>query len=136
MEPAALAGGSLCAVLSLSVMSNSLRPHGLQPARLLCPWGFSRQEYWSGLHALLQGIFPSQGIKPRSPTLQADSLLSEPPGKPKNTGVVSLSFLQGIFLTQESNQGLPHCRWILYQLSYHGSPLEGKGAEIREEMVK
>ena len=40
----------------------------------------------------------------------------------KNTGVSSLSLLQGIFLTQESNQGLPHCRWILYQLSYQGSP--------------
>ena len=37
------------AMLSHSVMPNSLRPHGLQPARLLCPWGFSRQEYWSGL---------------------------------------------------------------------------------------
>ena len=34
---------------SHSVMSNSLWPHGLLPARLLCPWGFSRQEYWSGL---------------------------------------------------------------------------------------
>jgi len=30
-------------------MSDSLRSHGLQPTRLLCPWGFSRQEYWSGL---------------------------------------------------------------------------------------
>ena len=32
----------------------------------------------------------------------------------------SLSLLQWIFLTQESNQGLQHCRWILYQLSYQG----------------
>ena len=36
-------------MLSHSVMSVSLQPHGLKPARLLCPWGFSRQEYWSGL---------------------------------------------------------------------------------------
>ena len=35
-------------VLSLSVMLNPLQPHGLQPARLLCPWDSSRQEYWSG----------------------------------------------------------------------------------------
>ena len=55
-----------------------------------------------------------------SPTLQADSLPSEPPGKPKNTGVGSLSLLQGIFLAQESNRGLPHCWQILYQLSYQG----------------
>ena len=39
----------LCCVLSRSVMSNSLRPHGLQPARLLCPWRFFRQGHWSGL---------------------------------------------------------------------------------------
>ena len=46
----------------------------------------------------------------------------KPPGKPKNTGVGSLSLLQRIVLTQESNQGLLHCRRILYQLSYQGSP--------------
>ena len=39
-----------------------------------------------------------------------------------NTGVGSLSLLQQIFSTQELNQGLLHCRWILYQLSYQGSP--------------
>ena len=55
-----------------------------------------------------------------SPTLQVDSLPAEPPRNPKNTGVGSLSLLQGIFLTQKSNQGLLHCRWILYQLSYQG----------------
>ena len=44
-------------------------------------------------------------------------------GKPQNTGGGSLSLLQWIFLTQESNQGLLHCRWILYHLSYEGSPL-------------
>ena len=62
-------------------------------------------------------------IKPRSPTLQADSLRAEPQGKPKNTGVGSLSLLQHIFPTQELNQGLLYCRRILYQLSYKGSPL-------------
>ena len=72
--------------------------------------GFSRQEFW-------------RGIKPRSPVLQADSLSSEPPGKPKNTGVGSLSLLQVIFLIQELNQALLHSRQILYQLSYEGSPL-------------
>ena len=70
-----------CAVLSRSVVSDSSWPHGLQPSRLLCPWGFSRQEYWS-CHDLLQGIFPTQG----------------------------------------SNPGIPHCRWIPYYLSHQGSP--------------
>ena len=46
------------------------------------PVGFSRQEYWSGLPCLPSGDLPNPGIKPRSPTLQADSLLSELPGKP------------------------------------------------------
>ena len=55
--------------------------------------------------------------------MQADSLPAKPPWKPKNTGVGSLSLLQGIFPTQESNQDLLHCRWIIYQLSYQGSPL-------------
>ena len=87
-----------------------------------CPWGFSRQEYWSGLPCPPPGDLPNPGIEPRSPALQADSLPSEPPGKPRNTGVGSLSLLQGIFLTQELNQGLLHCKWILYQLSYQGSP--------------
>ena len=62
---------------SCSVMSYSLRPHGLYS-----PWNS--------------------------------------PGR--NTGVGSLSLLQGIFPTQGSNPGLPHCRWILYQLSHKGSP--------------
>ena len=53
------------------------------------------------------------GIEPRSPALQVVSL----PGKPTSTGVGSLSLLQGIFPTQELNQGLLHCRRILNQLA-------------------
>ena len=71
------------AVLSRSVMSDSLRPHGLQPATLLCQWD--------------------------SPS--------------KNTGVSCYVLLQGVFPTQGSNLGLPHGRWILYQMSYKGSPV-------------
>ena len=85
--------------------------------------GLSRQEYWSGLPFPSPGDIPNPGIEPRSLTLQADSLPVELQGKPKNTGVGSLSLLQGIFPTQESNQGLLHSRRILYQLSYQGSPL-------------
>ena len=69
-------------MLSGSVASDSQRPHGLQPTRLLCPWGFSRKEHWSGLPC-------------------------PPPG--------------GIFRTQGSNPGLPHCGRILYRLSHQGS---------------
>ena len=71
-----------CAVLGRSVMSSSLGSHGLQPARLLCPWGFSRQEYWSGLPCPPPGDLLNPGIEPRSPASQVDSLPSEPPRKP------------------------------------------------------
>ena len=110
-------------VLSRSVGSDSLRPHGLQPSRLLYPWGFSKREYSSGLPCPPPGDLPNPGTKPRSPALQVDSLPSEPSGKPRNTGVGSLTLPQGIFPTQESNWALLHCRRILYQLSYQGSPL-------------
>ena len=86
---------------------------------------FSRPQYWSGQ------LFPSPEdllntrIEPRSPALQADSLPGEPPGKPKNTGVGSLSLLQQLFLTQELNWGLLYCKQILYQLRYQGSNNEG-----------
>ena len=55
--------------------------------------GFSRQEYWSGLPFPSAGDLSNPEIKPRFPTLQADSLPSEPLGKPKNTGVGILSLL-------------------------------------------
>ena len=69
---------------------------------------------------------PNPGIEPRSPALQMDSLPTEPQGKPKNTGVHSLSLLQWIFPTQELNWGLLHCRQILYQLRYRRSPASVK----------
>ena len=57
---------------------------------------------------------PNPGIEPRSPSLQVDSLPAEPRGKPQDAGVGSLSFLQQIFLTQESHQSLLHDRRILH----------------------
>ena len=71
-------------------------------------------------------------MESRSPTLQVDSLPGETPEKPKNTGVGSHSLLQWIFLTQESNRGLLHCRQILYQLSYQGSPIRKPNRDSRE----
>ena len=83
--------------------------------------GFSRPEYWSGWPFPSPRDLPNPGIKPGSPALQADSLPAETHGKPKNAGVGFLSLLQGIFPTQGLNPGLPHCRRILYQVSYQGS---------------
>ena len=53
-------------------------PRDCSPTRLLCPWGFSEQEYWSGLPFPSPRDLPDPGIKPGSPTLQADAL---PPGR-------------------------------------------------------
>ena len=83
---------------SHSVMSDSLQPHGLYS-----PWnspGQNTRPFPS------PGALPNPLIEPRSPALQVDSLPAEPPGKPKNTGVGSLSLLQQIFPTQDLNPGL------------------------------
>ena len=104
-----------------------------------------------GCHTLLQGLFPTQGLNsglphcrrilyhliyqrcqrilewvanpfstPHTPySLQLYSPWNSPD---QNIGVHSLSLLQGIFPTQGSNPGLPHCRRILYHLSNWGSP--------------
>ena len=72
-------------VPSRLAMSNSLWPIGLQPARLLCPCNFLGKNTGMGCHFLLQEIFPTQGLELASPVftaLQADSLPTEPSGKP------------------------------------------------------
>ena len=69
-------------VLSPSIVSDSLQPPGLQHTRLLCQWDSPCKNTGLGFHALLCGVFPTQG----------------------------------------SNPGLPHCRWILYHLSHQRSP--------------
>ena len=102
---------TLCDTMTSSLPSSSV--HGDSPGK----------STRVGCHCLLQGISP--GIEHRSPTLQADSLQSELPGKPKNIGVDSLSLLQGIFPARESNQDLLHCRWIPCQLSYPESRHSG-----------
>jgi len=90
-------------------LCNPMDCHGILQARIL---------EWVAVPS--PGVLPNPGTEPRSPALQADSIPAEPLGKPKNSGVGSLSLLQRIFLTQESNQGLWHCGRILYQLSYQG----------------
>ena len=79
---------------SCSVLSDSQRPHRLQPTRLLRPWDF--------------------------------------PGK--NTGVGCHFLLQGIFLTQGSNPGLPHCRQTLYPLSHLDSILKSKDVTLPKKV--
>ena len=72
-------------------------------------------------HALLQGIFPTQGSNTQASHIVGGFLTVWATRKPNNTGVGSLSLFRGIFLTQEWKQGILHCRQILYQLSSQGS---------------
>ena len=67
--------------VKVAAMFESLQPMDCSPQATLS-MGFSRQEYWSGLPFPSPGDLPEPGIEPRSPTLQADSLPSEPPGIP------------------------------------------------------
>ena len=81
--------------------------------------GFCRQENQSGLPCPPPGNLLNPGIKPRSPALQADSLPSESPGKPKYIRVNSLSLLQRIFPTQGLNL---HWQVGSLPLGHQGSP--------------
>ena len=83
---------SLCAVLSHSVISDSLQPMDYSPPGF-CTHGILQARILEWVACPPPGDLPNPGIKPRSPALQANSLSSEPPGKPKNTGVGSLSLL-------------------------------------------
>ena len=100
---------TLCNPVDCSLPGSSV--HGILQARIL---------EWV---AMPSSRGSSTGIEPRSSTLQADSSQAEPPGKPKDTGVHSLSHLQRIFPPRELNWHLLHYRQILYQLSgIPGSP--------------
>ena len=69
-----------CALLC-SVISHAQLFMTPWTVKLLCPWGFSRQEYWSGLPYPPPGGLPNSGIELGSPALQADSLPAKLPGK-------------------------------------------------------
>jgi len=74
------------------------------------------------IHPIYKSLKWSESRSVMSNSLQPHELYSPWNSPRQNTGVGSLSLLQGIFPTQGSNPGLPHCRRILYQLSYKGSP--------------
>ena len=102
---------------SCSLLSDSLWPHGLYS-----PWNSPGQN--TGVGSLLVFLFSRGSSQPRDQTqaswIAGRFFTSWATGKPKNTGVGSLSLLQQIFPTQESNRHLLPCRRIFYQLSYQG----------------
>ena len=107
----------ICSVVSIlfvtpwTIAHQALLSMGILQARIL-DWvampssrGSSRLRDWTQVSCIAGRFFTSWATQ----------------GKPKKTGVGSIYLLQGIFLTQELNWDLQHCRWILYQLSYQGS---------------
>ena len=94
-----------------------------------CHFQLLRQIYYSGFKTKILKTFNayivmwSQSRAVVSKSLPLHGLYSPWNSSGQNTGVGSLSLLQRIFPTQESNQGLLHCRQILYQLSYQGRPV-------------
>ena len=78
---------------------------------------------WSSGTVYLASRRISEGCSVMFNSLRPHGLYSPWNSPGQNTGVSSLSLLRGIFPTQGSNPGLPHCRQILYQLSHQGSPL-------------
>ena len=130
---------------SCSVVSDSLRPpwttvHGILQARIQ-EWvafpfsrGSSQPRDRTQVFCIAGRFFTtSTPWEDRNPSKSESLSVMPGPLRPhglyspwnspdQNTGVGSLSLLQGIFPTQGSNRGLLHCRWILYQLSYQGKP--------------
>ena len=136
-------------------MSHSLRPHRLQPSRLLRPSDCPGKNTGVGCHCLLQymkrksesevaqsgpslrphGLQPTRLLRPwdspgKTTGVGCHCLLPEPQVKPKNSGVGSLSLPQGISPVQGSNPGLPHCRRILYLQHHLGSPTRAPRCQL------
>ena len=98
----------VCVCASHSVVSDSLLPQG--PVGFLCP--LCRQEYWSRLPFPSPGDLPNPGIEPKWPAWKADSLPSEPPGKPQlyiSSVQFSHSVLSDSLRPHESQHARPPC---------------------------
>ena len=107
-------------LFSPSVVSDSFRPHVLQPHQDLLSMGFSRQEYWSGLSFPFPGYLPNPGIEPVSSELAGGLYTTKPPGKPpsqpylylKSPSIYWFTYILPVYLVSMKSE---------YYLSY--SPL-------------
>ena len=101
----------LCACSVASLISDSLRPHGLQPTRLLCPWDSPGKNTGMGCHAHFQGIFPTQESKLHVSCLlhcQPSSLPLAPPWKPSaHLGLLPTGGVGIVFPTHPQSLKIP-----------------------------
>ena len=95
------------------------------PGLLHCRWILYCLNHQGRLHQDHERQSEMESHSVVSDSLQSHGLYSPRNSPGQNTGVGSLSLLQGIFPPQRWNPGLPHCEWILYQLSHKGSPSGG-----------
>ena len=95
---------------------------------LLCPWRFSRQEYWSGLPCPPPGDLPTQGLNPGLQHYRQILYQLSHQGSPRTLECVAYPFCRGSF--QARNQTGVSCTAgrFFYQLSYQGSPISPLGA--------
>ena len=101
----------LC-LLSHSVVSDSLQPHGLYPAGLFCPLNFPGKNTGVDCHFLLQGNLPDPGVKPASPTSPVSTgrfFTTVPPGKWQISVQLSHSDVSDSLQPHESQQARPPC---------------------------
>ena len=101
----------LLVLFSCSVMSNCFAISWTVAQQAPLSMEFSRQEYWSRLPFPSPGYYPNLGIKPVYPTLQADSLPSEPSGKPSNITY----FKYYIIVIKCTNIYI--CKWWVYSIN-------------------
>ena len=109
----------------ISVVSDSLRPHGPQPARLFCPWDSPGKYTGVGCQALLLGTFLTEESSPhltRSPAQQVGSLLLVPPRKPKTYSLSDFQICNSVFLPRVIVWYITSPVFILRELCPFGSP--------------
>ena len=103
-------------LFSCSVVSSSVRPHGLWPARLLCPWNFPGKNTRVGCHFLLQGLFLTQGSNLLLLHWQIDSLSLSHQGSPKDN----------YYYIDSNNYGIKKTGNKVLFLEYNLMPFRGK----------
>ena len=99
----------VCVLLRHSVVSDTLQPHGMWPARPLCSWDFPGKNTGVGCHSLLEGIFPTQESNLHLWHLlhwQVGSLPLAPPGKPRTDGKTHLALGSFLKLAFQACQGI------------------------------
>ena len=99
------------------------KPFSIRIIQVYAPTSNAEEAEVEWFYEDLQDVLESESHSVMSDSVRPHGLYNPWNSPGQNTGVGSLSLLQGIFLTQESTGSLLHCRQILYQLNYEGSPI-------------